>query len=76
VTDAWLGVHDPTTGTTLTSRDPFTGQASLEADPDEPYTAAVVLPDGSVALVTRPDAQRNPMPANRVDIYRASPGVS
>jgi hypothetical protein len=51
VTDDWLGIYDPATGVTLTSLDPFTGVATLAANPDKPYFAATRLPDGRVALI-------------------------
>jgi hypothetical protein len=51
VTDDWLGIYDPATGVTLTSLDPFTGVATLAANPGKPYLAATRLPDGRVALI-------------------------
>jgi hypothetical protein len=50
--DAWIGIHDPITGATSESLNPMTGTGDLPIDPDGPIAAAVLLPDGRVALIS------------------------
>lgn len=60
VSDAWLGIYDPITGTTIESHNPITGAGTLPVDPNLPYSAAALLPDGRVALIAEDQVNGTP----------------
>jgi hypothetical protein len=47
----WIGVYDPSSGTTAETTDPTTGAGSLQLQVTRWYASGAVLPDGRVALI-------------------------